>query len=47
MNWSQFKDFVSHMCRADAIVAFRCLAQEVVGSNPFIVMTNNFSHWNQ
>ena len=33
MNWAQFKDPVSHMCLAGAVVACWFVAQEVVGSN--------------
>ena len=40
MNWSQFKDPLSHMCLAGAVVAPWFLTQEVAGSNPFTVMTN-------
>ena len=40
MNWSQFKDPVSHMCFAGTVVAFWFLAQELAGSNPLTVMTN-------
>ena len=40
MNWAQFKDSVSHMCLADAVVASWSLTQEVVGLSPFTVMTN-------
>ena len=43
MNWSQFKDPVSHICLADAMVASCSLTQEVVGSSPFTVMTNIFA----
>ena len=42
MNWSQFKDPVSHMCLAVAGVASWSLTQEVAGLNPFTVMTNIF-----
>ena len=42
MNWSQFKDSVSHMCLAGAVVASWSLTQEVAGSSPFTVMTNIF-----
>ena len=35
MNWGQFKDPVSHMCLAGAVVASWLLTQEVSGSNPF------------
>ena len=38
MNWSQFKDPVSDICPAGAVVASWSLAQEVTGLNPFIVM---------
>ena len=40
MNWTQFKDPVSHLCLAGAVVASWSLTQEVVGSNP--LMTNIF-----
>ena len=43
MNWSQFKDPVSHMCLAGAVVAFLSLTQKVAGSSPFTVMTNILS----
>ena len=36
MNWAQFKDPVSHMCLAGAVVACWFVAQEVVGSHTFI-----------
>ena len=42
MNWSQFKDHVSHMCFSGAAVASWSLTQEVAGSSPFTVMTNIF-----
>ena len=42
MNWSQFKDPVSHMCLAGALLASRSLTQEMAGSDPFSVMTNIF-----
>ena len=42
MNWSQFKDPVSHMCLASAVAASWSLTQEVAGSSPFTVMTNIF-----
>ena len=35
MNWSQFKDPVSHMCLADTVVASLSLTQKVAGSCPF------------
>ena len=40
MNWAQFKDPVSHMCLADAVVSSWSLTQEVVGSSPFTVLTS-------
>ena len=50
MNWAQFKDPVSHICLAGAVVAAWSLIQEVAGSNnPFkiynIIVTkvNEFS----
>ena len=42
MNWGQFKDPVSYMCLADAVVASWSLTQEVAGSSPFAIMTNIF-----
>ena len=42
MNWAQFKDPVSDMCLAGAVVASSSLTQEVAGSIPFTVMTNIF-----
>ena len=42
MNWAQFKDPVSHMCLAGAVVASWSLTQVVAGSSPFTVMTNIF-----
>ena len=44
MNWSQFKDHVSPMCLAGAVLASRALTQEMADSNPFTVMTNIFCH---
>ena len=34
MNWAQFKDPVSYMCLAGAVVASWSLTQEVTGSSP-------------
>ena len=42
MKWAQFKDPVSHVCLAGAVVASWSLTQEVVGLIPFTVMTNIF-----
>ena len=42
MNWGQFKDPVSHMCLAGAVVASWSLMQEMAGSSLFTVMTNIF-----
>ena len=44
MNWSQFKDRVSNMCLAGAVVVVVCwsLTQELAGSIPFNVMINIF-----
>ena len=39
-EWGHFKDPVSHMCLAGAVVASWSLTLEVAGLNPFIVMTN-------
>ena len=38
MNWDSFKDFVSHLCLAGAVVASWSLTQEVAGSNTFTIM---------
>ena len=35
MNWVQLKDPVSHVCLADARVAFWSLTQEVTGLSPY------------
>ena len=35
MNWAQFKDPVSHICLAGAVVASWSLTLEITGSNPF------------
>ena len=43
MNWAQFKDPVSHMCIAGAVVTSWSLTQEVAGSSFFTVMTNILS----
>ena len=40
---SQYKDPVSHMCLAGAVVASCSLTQEVTGSSPFTAMTNILS----
>ena len=40
MNWSQFKDPVSHMFLAGAVAASWSLTQEVAGLSPFTIMTN-------
>ena len=45
MNWAQFKDPVSHMCLAGAVVASWSLTPRggwVAGLIPFTVMTNIF-----
>ena len=45
MNWVQFKEPVSHMCVAGAVVASWSLTQKddwVAGSSPFTEMTNIF-----
>ena len=42
MNWVQFKDLVSHMCLAGAVLAFWSLTQKVAGSSPFAILTNIF-----
>ena len=43
MNWAQFKDPVSHMCLAGAVLASWSVTQEVAGLNLFTVMTNIFA----
>ena len=51
MNWGQFKDSVSHVCLAGAVVASWSQIQEVAGLKPFTVMTNilvtEFSEFNE
>ena len=42
MNWSQFKDPVSSICLAGAVVACWYHTQEMASSSPFTVMTNIF-----
>ena len=42
MNWANYKDPISHVCLAGAVVASWSLTQEVAGSAPFPVMTNIF-----
>ena len=42
MNWAKFKDPVSHMCLASAVVAPWSLTQEMAGLSPFTVITNIF-----
>ena len=42
MDKSQFKDPVSHMCLASAVVAFWSPTQGMTGSNSFTGMTNIF-----
>ena len=40
MNWGRFKDPVSHMCLAGAVVASWFLTLEYAGLNSFTVITN-------
>ena len=40
MNWAQFKDPVSHICLAGAVVAAWSLIQEVAGSNNLFKIYN-------
>ena len=40
MTWAQFKDHVFPVCLASAVAASSLLTQDVVGLNPFTVMTN-------
>ena len=42
MNWSQFKDPVSNMCLAGAMVPSWSFTQEIANLNPFTVLTNIF-----
>ena len=35
MNWAEFKDLVSHVCLAGAVVASWSLTPEVADSSPF------------
>ena len=35
MNWAQFKDPISHMCFAGAVVAHWSVTQEVADLSPF------------
>ena len=42
MNWSQFRDSVSNICLAGAVIACWSLTQEMASSSPFTVMTNIF-----
>ena len=42
INWSQFKDPVSHICLPDTVVASWPLTQEVAGLSPSTVMANIF-----
>ena len=46
MNWTQFKDPVSHMCLAGTVVSILVTYTRggwVAGSSPFTVMTNILS----
>ena len=43
MNWAKFKDRVSHVCLAGAVVALWFPTQNVTGSTPFTVMTSILS----
>ena len=40
MNWVDFKDPVSHMCLAGAVVVSWSLTQKVAGLSSLVVMTN-------
>ena len=42
MNLAQFKDPVSHICLAGAVVASWSVTQEVASLYPFTVVTNIF-----
>ena len=47
INSGQFKYPVSHLCLAGTVVASWSLAQEVPGSNTFVLMTNILIYWIQ
>ena len=47
MNCAQFKDPVSNMCLAGAMIASWSLTQWVAGSIPFAVMTNVFIRYRE
>ena len=47
MNWAQFKDPVSDICLAGAVVVSWSQTQEVAGLSSFIVMTYILCHWIQ
>ena len=47
MNWNQFKDPVSHMCLAGAVVASWSLTQEIAGSSPFTVTNIFFTEFSE
>ena len=40
MNWGKFKDPVSYMCLAGAVVPFWSIVQDMARLSPFTVMTN-------
>ena len=42
MNWTEFKDPVSHMCLVATVVASWSLTQEVAELSNFAVLTNIF-----
>ena len=42
MNWAEFKDPVSHVYLAGAVVVSWSLTQEVVGLSPSTVLANIF-----
>ena len=42
MKWAQFKDPISYMYLADAVLAYWSVTQEVVGLIPFTVIANIF-----
>ena len=44
MNWSRYKDPVSHMCLAGTVVASWFSTQETAGLNPFTIMSY-FCDW--
>ena len=38
MNWVQYKDLLCYMCRCGLVVSSQSLTQEILGSNPTILI---------